>query len=269
MCVTRIGSMPAVQEIFDEHGPLTGLINNAAANFIAPTVNVSARAFQAVTSTVMNGSFHATHACGRRWIEAGIKGSVVSTLTTWIWSGSAFVTPSAMAKAAVHSMTMSLAVEWARYGIRLNAIAAGPIPTDYAWEMLNPTDKSSVGSDPGRHRPDAAVRDDRGAGQPQRLPPLGRLRLPDRRSDRDGWRPAPRWTRYVRGADRASPMRTGPRRGNGVEPQARLPRRSAASRERGTRDDAPSLTTPSPRSWRSGTRTARCPRSRISCGGPR
>ena len=94
----------------------------------------------------MNGSFHTTHACGRRWIEAGIKGSVVSTLTTWIWSGSAFVTPSAMAKAAVHSMTMSLAVEWGRYGIRLNAIAAGPIPTDYAWEMLNPTDKSSVGA---------------------------------------------------------------------------------------------------------------------------
>jgi len=136
----------AVQQIFDEHGPLTGLINNAAANFIAPTVSISPRAFQAVTSTVMNGSFNTTHACGRRWIEGGLKGSVVSTLTTWIWSGSAFVTPSAMAKAAVHSMTMSLAVEWGRYGIRLNAIAAGPIPTDYAWEMLNPTDKSSVGA---------------------------------------------------------------------------------------------------------------------------
>jgi NAD(P)-dependent dehydrogenase (short-subunit alcohol dehydrogenase family) len=136
----------AIQEIFDEHGSLTGLINNAAANFIAPTASISARAFQAVTSTVMNGSFHTTHSCGRRWIEGGIKGSVVSTLTTWIWSGSAFVTPSAMAKAAVHSMTMSLAVEWGRYGIRLNAIAAGPIPTDYAWEMLNPTDKSSVGA---------------------------------------------------------------------------------------------------------------------------
>jgi NAD(P)-dependent dehydrogenase (short-subunit alcohol dehydrogenase family) len=136
----------AVQEIFDDHGPLTGLINNAAANFIAPTASISARAFQAVTSTVMNGSFNTTHACGRRWIEGGTKGSVVSTLTTWIWSGSAFVTPSAMAKAAVHSMTMSLAVEWGRHGIRLNAIAAGPIPTDYAWEMLNPTDKSAVGA---------------------------------------------------------------------------------------------------------------------------
>jgi NAD(P)-dependent dehydrogenase (short-subunit alcohol dehydrogenase family) len=136
----------AVGEIWDRHGPLTGLINNAAANFIAPTVSLSSRAFEAVTSTVMNGSFNTTHACGRRWIAEGLRGSIVSTLTTWIWSGSAFVTPSAMAKAAVHAMTMSLAVEWGRYGIRLNAIAAGPIPTDYAWEMLNPTSKSSVGA---------------------------------------------------------------------------------------------------------------------------
>jgi NAD(P)-dependent dehydrogenase (short-subunit alcohol dehydrogenase family) len=71
---------------------------------------------------------------------------VLSTLTTWIWTGSAFVVPSAMAKAAVHAMTMSLAVEWARYGIRLNAVAPGPIPTDYAWQMLNPTDSSAVGA---------------------------------------------------------------------------------------------------------------------------
>jgi NAD(P)-dependent dehydrogenase (short-subunit alcohol dehydrogenase family) len=136
----------AVAEIWSGHGPLDGLINNAAANFIAETATLSPRAFRAVTSTVMDGSFHTTHACGRRWVEQGLPGSVVSHLTTWIWSGSAFVTPSAMAKAAVHAMTMSLAVEWGRYGIRLNAVAAGPIPTDYAWEMLNPTDKSSVGA---------------------------------------------------------------------------------------------------------------------------
>ncbi|MGW0025354.1 SDR family oxidoreductase [Rhodococcus sp. NPDC003383] len=136
----------AMDEIWTLHGPLTGVINNAAANFIAPTESLSPRAFEAVTSTVMNGSFNTTHAAGRRWIEGGTKGVVLSTLTTWIWSGSAFVVPSAMAKAAVHSMTMSLAVEWARYGIRLNALAPGPIPTDYAWEMLNPTDKSSVGA---------------------------------------------------------------------------------------------------------------------------
>jgi NAD(P)-dependent dehydrogenase (short-subunit alcohol dehydrogenase family) len=135
-----------VQRIFDEHGPLTGLINNAAANFIAPTRSLSPRAFEAITSTVMNGSFHTTLACGRRWIEQGLPGSVVSTLTTWVWTGSAFVTPSAMAKAAVHAMTMSLAVEWGPHAIRLNAIAAGPIPTEYAWEMLNPTSRSSIGA---------------------------------------------------------------------------------------------------------------------------
>ena len=136
----------AMDEIWTLHGPLTGVINNAAANFIAPTESLSPRAFEAVTSTVMNGSFNTTHAAGRRWIEGGTKGVVLSTLTTWVWSGSAFVVPSAMAKAAVHSMTMSLAVEWARYGIRLNALAPGPIPTDYAWEMLNPTEKSAVGA---------------------------------------------------------------------------------------------------------------------------
>ena len=135
----------AMQAIWAGHGPLTGLINNAAANFIAQTQDISPRAFRAVTSTVMDGSFHVTHAAGRRWIADGLPGSVISTLTTWVWSGSAFVVPSAMAKSAVHAMTMSLAAEWGRYGIRLNAIAAGPIPTEYAWSMLNPTDQSSTG----------------------------------------------------------------------------------------------------------------------------
>ncbi|MBQ0923554.1 SDR family oxidoreductase [Saccharopolyspora endophytica] len=136
----------AMTEIWEQHGPLTGVLNNAAANFIAPTKSLSPRGFEAISSTVMNGSFNTTHAAGRRWIEQGLPGTVLSTLTTWVWSGSAFVVPSAMAKAAVHAMTMSLAVEWARYGIRLNALAPGPIPTDYAWEMLNPTDKSAVGA---------------------------------------------------------------------------------------------------------------------------
>lgn len=136
----------AVDQIWDRHGPLTGVLNNAAANFIAPTVSLSPRAFEAVTSTVMTGSFNTTLAVGRRWIAEGLPGSVLSNLTTWVWSGSAFVVPSAMAKAAVHAMTMSLAVEWGHYGIRLNALAPGPIPTDYAWEMLNPTDNSSIGA---------------------------------------------------------------------------------------------------------------------------
>jgi NAD(P)-dependent dehydrogenase (short-subunit alcohol dehydrogenase family) len=135
-----------MEKIWNDHGPLTNVVNNAAANFIAQTKDLSPRAFQAVTSTVMNGSFNTTHAAGKRWIASELPGSVLSTLTTWIWTGSAFVVPSAMAKAAVHSMTMSLAVEWAKYDIRLNALAPGPIPTDYAWEMLNPTDKSAVGA---------------------------------------------------------------------------------------------------------------------------
>ncbi len=136
----------AVEEIFTQYGPLTGLINNAAANFIAPTKDLSPRGFEAITSTVMGGAFLTTQACAKRWIDQGLKGSVVSTLVTWIWTGSAFVVPSAMAKAAVNAMTMSLAVEWAKYGIRLNAVAPGPFPTDYAWEMLSPTDDAKVGA---------------------------------------------------------------------------------------------------------------------------
>jgi NAD(P)-dependent dehydrogenase (short-subunit alcohol dehydrogenase family) len=119
-------------------GPLTGLVNNAAANFIAPTKDLSPRGFRAVTSTVMDGSFHTTLAAGKRWIAGGHKGSVVSNLVTWVWTGSAFVVPSAMAKTALHAMTMSLAVEWGRYGIRLNATAPGPFPTESAWEKLSP-----------------------------------------------------------------------------------------------------------------------------------
>jgi NAD(P)-dependent dehydrogenase (short-subunit alcohol dehydrogenase family) len=133
----------AAGRAFDE-APLTGLVNSAAANFIAPTESLSARAYRAVASTVMDGSFHVTHSLGRRWIAAETPGAVVSLLTTWVESGSAFVVPSAMAKAAVHAMTMSLAVEWARYGIRLNAVAPGPIPTDFAWDVLDPGAGASV-----------------------------------------------------------------------------------------------------------------------------
>ena len=128
----------AVGAIWADHGPLTGLVNNAAANFIAPTKDLSPRGFEAITSTVMNGAFFTTHACGKRWIADGLPGSVVSTLTTWVWTGSPFVVPSAMSKAGVAVMTQSLAVEWARHGIRLNAIAPGPFPTEGAWARLDP-----------------------------------------------------------------------------------------------------------------------------------
>jgi NAD(P)-dependent dehydrogenase (short-subunit alcohol dehydrogenase family) len=124
-------------------GPLTGLVNNAAANFISPTKDLSPRGFRAVTSTVMDGSFHVTLSAGKRWIAGGLKGSVVSNLVTWVWTGSAFVVPSAMAKTALHAMTMSLAVEWGRYGIRLNATAPGPFPTEGAWDKLNPIPDAS------------------------------------------------------------------------------------------------------------------------------
>jgi NAD(P)-dependent dehydrogenase (short-subunit alcohol dehydrogenase family) len=127
-------------------GPLTGLVNNAAANFIAPTESLTPRGYEAVRSTVMDGSFFATLACGRRWIAEGLPGAVVSNLVTWIWTGSAFVVPSAMAKAAVHAMTMSLAVEWGPRNIRLNAVAPGPFPTPNAWEKLNPIPGTSVGA---------------------------------------------------------------------------------------------------------------------------
>lgn len=132
-------AVEAMMEAIWAHGPLTGLVNNAAANFIAPSKDLSPRGFRAVASTVMDGSVYATLAAGKRWIAGGLPGSVVSNLVTWVWSGSAYVLPSAMAKTALHAMTMSLAVEWGRYGIRLNATAPGPFPTDSAWEKLSPT----------------------------------------------------------------------------------------------------------------------------------
>lgn len=136
----------AMEKIWNEYGPVDGVINNAAANFIAQTESLSSRGFEAVSSTVMNGSFNTALSAGKRWIAGGHKGVVLSTLTTWVWTGSAYVVPSAMGKAAVHAMTMSLGVEWAKYGIRFNAIAPGPIPTEYAWAMLNPTETSSAGA---------------------------------------------------------------------------------------------------------------------------
>ncbi|MES2492547.1 MAG: SDR family oxidoreductase [Pseudomonadota bacterium] len=131
-------AVDAMVETIWQDGPLTGLINNAAANFITPTKDLSARGFRAITSTVIDGTFHATLSVGKRWIRDGIPGSVVSNLTSWVWTGSAFVVPSAMGKTAIHAMTMSLAAEWGPYGIRLNATAPGPFPTEGAWEKLNP-----------------------------------------------------------------------------------------------------------------------------------
>lgn len=116
------------------------LINNAAGNFIARTEKLSPNAFAAVTGIVLQGSFHCTLALGRKWIAAGKPGTVLSIATTYAAanSGSGYVVPSACAKAGVLAMTRSLAVEWARHHIRLNAIAPGPFPTEGAFSRLIP-----------------------------------------------------------------------------------------------------------------------------------
>jgi len=119
-------------------GPLTDLVNNAAGNFISRTEDLSPRGFDAIANIVMHGTFYVTHAVGRRWIAGGQGGSVLSIVVTWIDNGGPFVVPSAMSKAGVHAMTMSLATEWGRYGIRLNAIAPGEIPTEGMSKRLNP-----------------------------------------------------------------------------------------------------------------------------------
>ncbi|MBS0540539.1 MAG: SDR family oxidoreductase [Proteobacteria bacterium] len=131
----------AVEEMIEQiwaTGPLDGLVNNAAGNFISQTKDLSPRAFDAIANIVLHGTFYMTNACGKRWIAEKRKASVISILTTWVWTGSPFVVPSAMSKAGVAVMTQSLAVEWGRYGIRLNAIAPGPFPTEGAWARLNP-----------------------------------------------------------------------------------------------------------------------------------
>jgi NAD(P)-dependent dehydrogenase (short-subunit alcohol dehydrogenase family) len=131
-----------VADIF-RSGPLTGLVNNAAGNFISRTEDLSPKGFDAVANIVMHGTFYVTHAVGKRWIAAKQKGSVVSIIVTWIFNSGPYVVPSAMSKSAIATMTRSLAVEWGRYGIRLNAIAPGVFPTEGASKRLSP------GEEPG------------------------------------------------------------------------------------------------------------------------
>ena len=122
-----------------QDGPLDALVNNAAGNFLAKSEELSPRAFDAVTSIVLNGTAYVTLGCGRRWLAEERGGTVLSIVATYASTGSAYVTPSACAKAGVRALTQSLAVEWGDRGIRLNAIAPGPFPTEGAWDRLVPT----------------------------------------------------------------------------------------------------------------------------------
>lgn len=132
-----------IETIFAD-GPLTDLVNNAAGNFISRTEDLSPRGFDAVANIVMHGTFYVTQAVGKRWVAGRHRGNVVSIVVTWVRNGSPYVVPSAMSKAAIHAMTMSLATEWGRYGIRLNAIAPGEIPTEGMSKRIKPGDEAGA-----------------------------------------------------------------------------------------------------------------------------
>jgi len=131
----------AAERAEQQFGEINVLVNNAAGNFIAPTEKLSANAFNAVVGIVLNGSFHCTQAFAKRWISRKLGGNVLNIVTTYAAAncGSGFVVPSACAKAGVLALTTSLAVEWAKYHIRINAIAPGPFPTEGAWSRLMPS----------------------------------------------------------------------------------------------------------------------------------
>ena len=126
-----------VEQTVKELGSVDILLNNAAGNFISPTENLSPNAFKTVIDIVLNGTFHCTQAAGKV-MRKNKSGIILNIVTTYAWTGSGYVVPSACAKAGVLAMTRSLAVEWAKYGIRTVAIASGPFPTKGAWSRLAP-----------------------------------------------------------------------------------------------------------------------------------
>jgi len=129
-----------INKSYKKFGKIDCLVNNAAGNFISPTERLSTRAFDAVIDIVLKGTINFTLTLGKKWIKDKSDGNVLNIVTTYSWTGSGYVVPSACAKAGVLSMTRSLAVEWAKYKIRSNAIAPGPFPTKGAWERLLPGD---------------------------------------------------------------------------------------------------------------------------------
>jgi NAD(P)-dependent dehydrogenase (short-subunit alcohol dehydrogenase family) len=136
-----VRDLDAVEKMMDSiwaAGPLDILVNNAAGNFIARTEDLSPRAFQSVINIVLMGTLHCTMACGRRWLKSSHSGTVLSISATYATVGSAYVVPSAISKAGVEALTRSLAVEWGNRGIRMNAIAPGPIPTQGAFSRVLP-----------------------------------------------------------------------------------------------------------------------------------
>ena len=139
----------AIAEMLDiiwaDGGALSGLVNNAAGNFISRTQDLSPRGFDAIANIVFRGSFFVTLECGKRWIAEGRRASVISILTTWIWNGGPFTVPSAMSKAGIATMSQSLAVEWGQHGIRFNNIAPGPFPTEGMSARLNPGQSQETG----------------------------------------------------------------------------------------------------------------------------
>ena len=136
--VRNLDPVEAMIEAIWKRAPLDVLVNNAAGNFIARTEDLSPRAFDSVIGIVLMGTLHATMACGQRWVKAGHRGTVLSISATYAPSGSAYVVPSAISKAGVEALTRSLAVEWGNRGIRMNAIAPGPIPTQGAFSRVLP-----------------------------------------------------------------------------------------------------------------------------------
>ena len=133
-------------------GNVNGLVNNAAGNFVMPTERLSHKAFDVVTDIVLKGTYNCSLAFGKHWIENKIEATVLNVVTTYAFTGSAYVVPSAIAKAGVLALTKSLAVEWGPKGIRTNAVAPGPFPTEGAWSRLFP-EQVRNGMDPARRIP--------------------------------------------------------------------------------------------------------------------